>query len=493
MYPLCDAYVYTMPEKIQPQIDKQPDPVQTKSESGPNTPVQYRDNRPEASQISKLQKLAGNFTSSKKMPSSGGVVQRKIRVAGDVYPSGDSPRTLGYSKREFRKLLMIALKRNEFKELGTKKMWTVVNEWLDDETEGEARNFDSWSELTEKLWDDGLLTRVLRGGNMGPKNLGSRPTFKSSTKEDLPTGFGQHRRHIISSSTLGRGIELGYEAAKTWAGENSKPEDFVLKYLNGWLGRNGGSVQKTEYKALREIWKIVHNHQGNLWVGIGTFNSAIGFIRTPLARVLKELEGHGYVKVEDLAAEIEKMKPNMKWLADAWIEIRTTLKQTVQMADPVLSATFSLSGAYLNWDKEITAINKEEYSDSFEIYRELDRKIEGISDTFVPLKTVIEELEGLKSMKKFITTRREYFPIYRKWIEAYAMPGEYIKKSKARELVEDWKQNCDLDYPYKLIEVHKATYFSTLTQIYSGILKPKADLFKSGGTLDKFMTLTFKA
>lgn len=72
---------------------------------------------------------------------------------------------------------------------------------------------------SQALWDKGVLTRTIRGSIMGPKNMGARPAFTTSVQSDLPVGLGEHRRHIISSSTLGKAIEEGYEDLKAVGGD----------------------------------------------------------------------------------------------------------------------------------------------------------------------------------------------------------------------------------------------------------------------------------
>lgn len=214
------------------------------------------------------------------------LIQRKIIVDGTVYPYGGNSKELNYSKREFRKLLMLSLQCFKYKETGTRAMWNRINTWLADEDDSEERTFKDWEELTSKLWDDNLLTRVMSGPSMGPKNLGNRPSFTSDVIKQFPVGLGQHRRHIISSSTLGKAIEKGYEYLKSKYTDNKNQ---VLITLNEWLTRNHETVKTTEYSALRAIWTHVHNHSGNIWVGDGKWNSAIGLIRSSLTSLLSRL------------------------------------------------------------------------------------------------------------------------------------------------------------------------------------------------------------
>ncbi|MCW3071440.1 MAG: hypothetical protein JWO44_1330 [Bacteroidetes bacterium] len=405
-------------------------------------------------------------------------VQRKISVAEEIYPKDDDVRL---SKRDFRRKLMLALKANDFKDLGTKKMWAELEVELN--KPGRIL-FQTWAALTNSLWDAGFLTRNLKGGSMGPKNLGSRPVFSQATQDALPVN-GQHRRHIISSSTLGKGIEKAYELVKKHF--SAKPSE-TLELLNQWIEGNKGEAKTSEYAALREIWTLVHNHQGNLWVGQAAFNSAIGFIRTPLSALKDKYNGMGYTELEPLLEDIKKIQPSMKFLESAWNEIMDTMIKTVSMAEPVISSV-GLISAYINWSEEMKELEQtEDYAPAHKIYDELDKKLFGNSYS---VSVVLRVLNKIVSQRKFAWEKRN-LPIYSKWIEKYGFPGKYISKSTVHELLVDWIRNCDLDYPYNLIEAARAEYFDELAEVYMNILSPDIKFFDNDSTLEKFMKLYFK-
>ena len=125
-------------------------------------------------------------------------IQRQIQVGDTTYSIEK------YSAREFRRNLMLALNRFKYKDTGTKAMWELINEDLGKD---EVIEYDDWEAITSTLWDKGVLTHTIRGSIMGPKSMGARPAFTMSVQSDLPVGLGEHRRHIISSSTLGKAIE----------------------------------------------------------------------------------------------------------------------------------------------------------------------------------------------------------------------------------------------------------------------------------------------
>lgn len=329
---------------------------------------------------------------------------------------------------------MLALQKFKYKDTGTKAMWELVNEDLG---KNEVIEYDDWEAFTSALWDKGVLARTIRGSIMGPKNMGARPAFTTSVQSDLPVGLGEHRRHIISSSTLGKAIEEGYEDLKAVGGD-------TLGALNTWITTQGHTAQTTEYAALRTIWTITHNNLGNLWVGDGAWNSSIGFIRGSFQQLLSDpaLQGFGTVPVKDLVNEILKIKPPMPALAKSWNEIIQTLVEAIRMSDPVLS--FFFSGAFINWSEEIEDIEGHDYNDQpFRVYTALDKLMP--SSGYISMNSVLAELDKLPS-RSFMYSK-EYFPIYRKWIIQFAMSSEDIGKYKAKSLIQEWLSNCDLDYP----------------------------------------------
>lgn len=393
---------------------------------------------------------------------------------------------LNYSKREFRKLLILSLQCFKYKGTGTRAMWNRIDTWLADEDDSEERTFKDWEELTSKLWDDNLLTRVMSGPSMGPKNLGNRPSFTSDVIKQFPVGFGQHRRHIISSSTLGKAIEKGYEYLKS---EYTDNKNQVLITLNEWLTRNHETVKTTEYSALRAIWTHVHNHSGNIWVGDGKWNSAIGLIRGSLTSLLSRLNGYESVSTVVLVQEIEKIEPIYNGISIPWNELIQTLSDAVKMSNPVLSP-ISLNIAYTKWSEEIESIfnGDTDYNESQKVYEELDKAIP--ESNFISLSHVLEILDRLKNKpSKFF--KKEYFPIYRKWIIESSIPNEKISKFKAREIIQEWILNCDLDYPQTLKPEHKDEYFDELCAVYSGLLNPTFHLFDENDILDRYLNLYY--
>lgn len=399
-------------------------------------------------------------------------IQRQIQVGGTTY-SIDK-----YSARDFRRNLMLALNRFKYKDTGTKAMWELINEDLGKD---EVIKYDNWEAITSALWDKGVLTRTIRGSIMGPKNMGARPAFTTSVQSELPVGLGQHRRHIISSSTLGKAIEKGYEDLKAVGGN-------ALKTLNTWITTQGYTAQTTEYAALRTIWTITHNNLGNLWVGDGAWNSSIGFIRGSFQQLLSNpaLQGSGTVPVKDLVNEILKIKPPMQALAQSWNEIIQTLVEAIRMSDPVLSF-ISLAMAYIKWSEEIEGIEGDGYNDQpHRVYMALEKLMP--SSGYISMDFILAELDKLPSRSYLYG--KAYFPIYRKWIIQYAMSSDDIGKYKAKSLIQEWLLNCDLDYPQY---PNTDGYYKTLTAIYSKLLSADKSIFASDGALAHYMALDWKS
>ncbi len=402
-------------------------------------------------------------------------IQRTITIEDIDYPGNESI-------REFRRKVMLKLKEYNFKELGSKKMWRQLDVWL----ENGDNNFNDWEALFSQLWDKGLLMRNERAGSMGPKNLGKRPAFDKATTDEVEIEDGQHRRHIISSSTLGLGIEKGYELLKEAEGDH----DNRLEILNGWLGRNGmDGAFTSEHRALQAIWHVAHNCIGNLWPGDGNYNSTIGFIRPYFKNLLKALDGWDDVGMDALMVELDKIKANMKKLEKEWNEIVGLLKDAVKSTNPLVN-TLSLDLADMHWTDEIQAI--EDGWGSRPLYKALEKSM-GRNDE-VRLNTMLENLDVILDDRK-LRDNRKYKPIFRKWLITYAKPSKRVPKLVAKGLIEDWLMNCDLDYPFGELSGdgdQKQEYSEQLFPVYEKICEPDAALFNADGPLDAFMKLNYR-
>jgi hypothetical protein len=248
-------------------------------------------------------------------PPTGAVVQRTIRIGTTLY-------TTDYA-RYFRRELMITLAQLDFPEKGTGAMWERVNDWLKD---GKENIFADFRTLIANLYDQRLIVkRMSAGAAMGPRNLGDRPAFTTGVKKllELSKGESQARRHVISSSTLGRAIEM--VPAK-------------LETLNAWLLRHELSAQPSTSSGMLDvraakirIWEHVHNHLGNLWVGPSMPNSAIGFIRGPILRAVEGARKHMAEKDSDTVPldSLIELLPKSPWrnelFAETWNNVRATL------------------------------------------------------------------------------------------------------------------------------------------------------------------------
>jgi hypothetical protein len=201
------------------------------------------------------------------------VVQRLVQVGETVYPQ---PAQARYLRRD----LSIALERDHFPGQGTRAMHAQVNEWLEAQ-EVTPEVFANIEALVARLFQAGLLQRRVQGVPVGPRTLGQRPAFSAQTQEAVPIQDGEHRRHVISSSSLGAAIE-------------DNPAD--LAAVNGWLQRHDlAIVQPTNNgemdlrNAKRRVWERVNDHPGNLWAGAGPVNTAIGFMRGPLMQMINDI------------------------------------------------------------------------------------------------------------------------------------------------------------------------------------------------------------
>jgi hypothetical protein len=247
-------------------------------------------------------------------PPTGAVVQRTIRIGTTLYTASNA--------RYFRRDLMITLAQLDFPEKGTGKMWERVEGWLKD---GKEHPFADFRTLIANLYDQGLMEKqMIVGAAMGPRGLGNRPTFTTGVTKllELSKDESQARRHVISSSTLGRAIEL---------------VPATLETLNAWLLRHGMSEQPStastmDVRAAKiRIWEHVHNHLGNLWVGPSMPNSAIGFIRGPILSAVEGARKHMAEKDSDTVPldSLIELLPKSPWrnnlFANTWNNVRATL------------------------------------------------------------------------------------------------------------------------------------------------------------------------
>ena len=219
------------------------------------------------------------------------VLQRQIAVRTtsgiDAYTWDDA--------RDFRRSLMLELKNSGYRDVGTKGMWG----WVDDTLREEGvLEFKDWAHLIDTLVKKELLDRPLRSGiRIGPKRLGMRPAWNRETRQHIQARRqdqeGLAARHVIASSTLGLGIERSTAS---------------FAQMTSWLVARGHTSPRSTEQARREIWIVVHNHAGNLWLGSAPANTAIGFIRSTLETIKARIPGAGRDPV-DLAmvqAPVEK-------------------------------------------------------------------------------------------------------------------------------------------------------------------------------------------
>ena len=233
----------------------------------------------------------------------------------------------------------------KIKELGleaddeaTKEVQSLVNQ-------NNIYRFNSIEDIVNRLATHGHLTRKAKGAYLGPRRLGPRPVFAGDAAS-LEGGDGKHRRHVISSSTLGRAIE-----------RSNAPLTLVNQFLQRHDGEQvTGTRTLDEQIAKRRAWVIVHNHCGNLWIGDGAANVAIGFIRSPLTAMSDQLRGrkeltiaHDDPDLQMPSAPIAKTQPlrERHWkyvshvltmlLKEATNEGRINREEAISISDEVIA------------------------------------------------------------------------------------------------------------------------------------------------------------
>jgi hypothetical protein len=147
------------------------------------------------------------------------------------------------------------------------------------------RAFHDTADVVAALMSLGLsYSRRQVAGSTGPSTLGDRPNFTGDANK-LQYGQkhgGTARRHVISSSTLGAAVE----ASQTTLAEINA---FLQRHKQPAIVAKAGEEAAALLHARRSVWELVHNHVGNLWVGPSPINTAIGFIRATLNRLIHRL------------------------------------------------------------------------------------------------------------------------------------------------------------------------------------------------------------
>lgn len=229
--------------------------------------------------IGELQRAAGNRRIAQLL---GGRateprLQRALKVGDGKTLTRDSHQT---DRRELMNEVDKVLKEKHF--VATNAAYRLLVELINDEGPRPFL-FSTYDEVVDVLFKREMLYKPTRGGSLGPTTLGDRPRFYGDAAK-LPAGKGEARRHVISSSALGRAIE---SAIAPYAKADIGKQELERAYRNvcAFLSRFGGQVPKGEcstgnlHAAARCAWELVHNHSGNLWLGSGTENSVLGFIR----------------------------------------------------------------------------------------------------------------------------------------------------------------------------------------------------------------------
>jgi hypothetical protein len=209
-----------------------------------------------------------------------------------------------------------------------------VWEWIQSK---EETKFSDPGAVVNELINKKLLYRKPLWARIGPIGLGRRPAFTGRAKE-MVGAEGEQRRHIISSSTLGRAIE------DSWGGDGRKEgkRDKVYEFLR----RHGLDLMETEkidvdlVWAMRKAWEITSSHVGNLWLGEGVPNMVRGFIRRSL-RAVQELlpemvsiiDGRWWASVDEIVNVVKVPRgPGMlkEEAENSWSAMVEQLKKVLQ-------------------------------------------------------------------------------------------------------------------------------------------------------------------
>jgi hypothetical protein len=142
-----------------------------------------------------------------------------------------------------------------------------------------------------------------------------RATFTTRVQQQLPVQEGEHRRHVIPSHILGQATA-----------RSTSPLAEINKFNERWSGQASESED-----ARATSYRILHNNLGNLWIGGGGENSAIGFIQSTMFgisdSIVKMADLDGNVALNEVFDEMKsKAQPTFsKWqkFQIAWDSIIT--------------------------------------------------------------------------------------------------------------------------------------------------------------------------
>jgi hypothetical protein len=368
------------------------------------------------------------------------VAQRVLKVEGVSY-SAESP---GIYVRHLRRDLMLMLEVNGFPRTGTGRMWAQLDTWINAPVVVE--DFPYMESMIARLYEMNLMERrMVQGASMGPRNLGDRPAFatgvtKLLTLTEGPEGESQARRHVISSSTLGRAIEQAPAS---------------LAVLNEWLRRHGlepksGPESPMNIRAVRmQIWKYVHNHLGNLWVGPSMPNSAIGFIRGPILGAVRTMRNYMVKNDSDtvpLGAIVESLPDKSGWrdkdFSETWNMMRSTL---IDRLTELANEHGQDDGAAM--DDGVAMDDGAAVDD----------------DVAVDNGVAMDESAAVED-------------------DVAVVDGAAV----VEEMVQ-WIRNADLDMPAAQFGDE---YFAKLNSVYARLVFPTEEVFAPGGALDNFLQLS---
>lgn len=234
-------------------------------------------------------------------------VQRAIRLEGHWYTAED--------QRGFISKLQTEMPRAGYSV--TNKLLAVVVDGLKGKGALNDGKFASVEAFIDFVADQGLTSPKITSKSVAKRarNLGKRPGFsryinlyRQSVREK--TGEIVAARHVIPSHLLG------------YAAENLTED---VDELRDWIGKYGDvQVKSNSPRVLKqEIWRILHNHTGNLWIGNSQDNSAIGFSSGDIESFREEIlkSEDPYKLVSDSVREMTNKKVK-HGLAKAMGEVR---------------------------------------------------------------------------------------------------------------------------------------------------------------------------
>ena len=348
---------------------------------------------------------------------SSAIAQRKIKIKDRDQQHGPKPRNEHFFQTDIE---------NAIKDRGfnyTNKARKELHKLLSDQ---EKHIYDDFHALVNKIEE--FCYRELTGPSMGPRTLGTRPTFYAAVTKAVggKKEEGTAGRHIVSSSTLGRAIEKS----------NSTDQE-----IRGFLNKHhiypsaGGRTNLLK----RSAWIVAHNNIGNLFTGRADENTAIGFVRSEIQAFINVL-----------------------------LEKRTQIANNVSS-----SQTDGANAQGAAPDSAVGEIKRLIAKQSDEIQKPRGPMDEPAQKEWTNFTAILSQTVNIINKDNTVDTLLDHI-------------------SETIELLTDFKDNADFDWPQENVTPKYNQDLMNIYRKMLEATEQETDIFEKNGLMDQFMALDWR-